>query len=306
MGYLFKYLLINHASIKVSPTYNSPIILLLTMEIFTHQLQADLDQALHQIALGSHNPLERSLASLQVIEKALWRLKEFITGYDFKSLKEEVHFFKKVKTAIIKEQIFYDQLLIVESNRPTDQKAGLKKYLRQMMKGIDLYFQANYVFYSYYKMGRQDLDEQLFVRQAAPVPSLIPAARPDLDARFGNPYSLKLAKILAYEQLAGYLADWLDYIHTGYQQAKAADLFWSGTDSQFVELILALHSRGVINHGEISYSQLAEKLGDRLGFKTRNIHQVVKNIRGRKKDRTVFLRQLIESAEKKMDETDDF
>ncbi len=276
------------------------------METFTLQLQADLDQALHQIALRSHNPLERSLASLQVIEKTLWQLKEFIIGYDFKSLKEEVHFFKKVKTAIVKEQIFYDRLLIVESNRPTDQKAGLKKYLRQMMKGIDLYFQTNYVFYSYYKMGRQDLDEQLFVRQAAPVPSLIPAARPDLDARFGNPYSLKLAKILAYEQMAGYLADWLDYIQTGYQQAKAADLFWSGTDVQFVELMLALHSRGAINNGDLNFSQLVEKLGSRLGFKTRNIHQVVKNIRSRKKDRTVFLKQLIESAERKMDATDDF
>lgn len=275
------------------------------MDTFTRQLQADLDQALHQIALRSHNTLERSLASLQVIEKALWQLKEFIVGYDFRSLKEEVHFFKKVKTAFTKEQIFYDRLLIVESNRPTDQKDGLKKYLRKMMKGIDLYFQSNYVFYSYYKMGRQDLDEQLFVRQAAPVPSLIQAARPDLDARFGNPYSLKLAKIQAYEHMAAYLSDWLDYIHTGQHPQTAADLFWSGTDSQFVELVLALHSRGVINHGEISYSQLAEKLGGRLGFKTRNIHQVVKNIRGRKKDRTVFLRQLIESAEQKMDAADD-
>ncbi len=274
------------------------------METFTHQLQADLDQALQQIALRSHNTLERSLISLKATEKALWQLKEFITGYDFKSVKEEVHFFKKVKTAITKEQIFYDQLLIVESNRPTDQKDGLKKYVRKMMKGIDLYFQTNYVFYCYYKMGRQDLDEQLFVRQAAPVFSLIPATRPDLDARFGNPYSLKLAKILAYEQMGGYLADWLDYIQTGYTQAKEADLFWSGTDAQFVELMLALHSRGVINNGDLNFSQLVEKLGSRLGFKTRNIHQVVKNIRSRKKDRTAFLKQLIESAEQKMNEVD--
>lgn len=273
------------------------------MKNFTELLRNRLDIALNKITNSSSNAVERAICSLQIVESVLWELKEFICSYHFVEVEEEIRFFREIKTSFSREQIFYDRLLFIESNRPYDNRAGQKKYLQQMLNGIDLYFRSNQAFYSYYKMNRKDMDEQIFVRNAQPVPSLIASARPDLDTRFGNPYSLKLAKIQAYEQVAGYMTDLLDYLKPG-SKLPDSNLFWSGTDSQFIELMLALHSRGAINNGDLNFSQLAEKFGNRLSIKTRNIHQVVKNIRSRKKDRTVFLKQLIESAERKMDETD--
>lgn len=273
------------------------------MKNFTELLRNRLDIALNKIADSSSNAVERAVSSLQIVESVLWELKEFIYSYNFSAIEEEIRFFKEIKTRFSREQIFYDRLLFIEINRPTDNKNGQKKYLQKMLSGIDLYFRANHAFYSYYKMNRKDMDEQIFVRNAQPVLSLIPSARPDLDIRFGNPYSLKLAKIQAYEQIAAYMTDLLDYWKSG-SRLPDTELFWSGTDSQFVELMMALHARGAINNGDLNFSQLTERLGNRLGLETKNIHQVSKNIRSRKKDRTVFLKQLIESAERKMDETD--
>lgn len=273
------------------------------MNSFTGNLQSRLELALQEIALSSANEVEKALRSLTAAENALWELKSFMSSYHFNSMEEEIRFFKEIKTGFSKEQIFYTKLLFIENHRPTDNRASLKKYLRNLLKGIELYYHENQAFYSYYKMSRQDMDEQFFVRQAQPILSILPAARPDLDAHFGNPYTLKLAKIQAFERLAGYLADLLDHVATNRVQNKS-DLFWSGTDSQFVELLMGLHSRGAINHGALNFSQLAEKLGNRLGFSSRNLHQIVKNIRSRKKDRTVFLKQLIESTERQMDERD--
>lgn len=273
------------------------------MKTFSTDLQSRLELALREVTTANGNPVERALFSLKHVEKALWELKEFTIGYDFETRDEEIHFFKEVKTHFTKEQVFFDRLLFIESNRPVNNKERQMAYLQQMLLGIDLYFRSNQGFYMYYRMNRNDMDAQLFVRQPLPVLSLIPASRPDLDARFGNPYSLKLAKIQAYEQMAGYLTELVEYLETG-QGPQTTDLFWSGTDSQFMELMIALHSKGAINNGNLNLTQMTDKFGRRLGYEPRNIHQVVKNIRGRKKERTVFLQQLIESAERKLDETD--
>lgn len=273
------------------------------MREFSDSLRNRFLSAVSEAATRGGSAIHRAYFSLQLAEDALHELKAFAAGYSFHDLEEEICFFKLVQPCFFKEQIYYERLLFAESNRPSDRKSGLKKYCRKMLKEIDCYCRANHALYSYYQMDRKDLDGQLFVSRPQPFPWLLPA-RLELDDRFANPYSLTLARLQAYRQMADYLNDLPAGAQIQQEPEGGAGLLWSGTDSQFIELLIGLHSRGAINNGNISFSELAEKFGARLGVAPQNVYQVAKNIRGRKKDRTVFLKQLIESAERRMDEAD--
>lgn len=76
---------------------------------------------------------------------------------------------------------------------------------------------------------------------------------------------------------------------------------WTGSITDFVELVYALVENKSINHGKVPIENLAKDIGLFFGLKINNISRVFINIRQRKSDsRTSFLNALTESLNRKM------
>jgi len=76
---------------------------------------------------------------------------------------------------------------------------------------------------------------------------------------------------------------------------------WTGSTTDFVELIYALVENKSINHGNVPIENLAKDIGSFFGLKVNKVSRLFINIRQRKSDsRTSFLNALTESLNRKM------
>ncbi|WP_057940545.1 RteC domain-containing protein [Algoriphagus resistens] len=79
---------------------------------------------------------------------------------------------------------------------------------------------------------------------------------------------------------------------------------WTDSKSALIELAYALHSRGAVNHGKSDVKAIITLMETLFNIQVGNFYRTFQSMRGRKKNRTIFLDSLKESLVKRMDETD--
>jgi len=274
----------------------------------TAHLYGEMNEALGEIALATDDNLQRAEQSYQAVQAALQQVKEFILNYSFKDVQEEILFFKEIKPQFLSELIYYMKLFYIEAGKPMGNTDMLASYYKQAMERINAFFERNHTLYIYYRIGKNDHDEQYFVRTAEKV-ALLPEYSLDNDPKFSNVYSYKLAKMQAYERLNNYLQQALYSVEhpevvlaTG--EKKKHRSLWTDTKAALIELAYAIHSRGSVNHGKGDVKQIIADLEILFNVQVGNFYRTFQSMRIRKKNRTPFLDGLIESLERRMDDTD--
>ncbi|MEP0712451.1 MAG: RteC domain-containing protein, partial [Algoriphagus sp.] len=79
---------------------------------------------------------------------------------------------------------------------------------------------------------------------------------------------------------------------------------WTDSKSALIELAYALHSRGAVNHGKSDVKAIITLMESLFNVQVGNFYRTFQSMRGRKKNRTIFLDSLKESLVKRMDDTD--
>lgn len=275
------------------------------MKAFVETLFEEMEQSLKQVSRETSNRLQKAERCCQVVNSILIRLKEFMIGYTFRDVEEEIVFFKEYKPLFFKELIFYSELTYIEAKKPIGKKEQVKSYFPHVLDQIQEFFVRNHQLYIYYQLGKIDQDEKLFLKDSKPV-SLIPDYSFDFDPSFSTVNSSKLAKIMAYENLTEHIRKIIHRLEMG----KAADGTehtnheWTDSKSALIELAYALHSRGAVNHGKSDVKMIITLMESLFNVQVGNFYRTFQSMRGRKKNRTIFLDSLKESLVKRMDETD--
>ncbi|MDR7131670.1 hypothetical protein J2X69_004034 [Algoriphagus sp. 4150] len=275
------------------------------MKAFVETLFEEMELSLKEVAEGTSNEIQKAEKSGRAVHAILLRLKNFISGYKFADSPEEIRFFKEYKPLFYKELIFYSELTYIESRRPIGKKELIKGYYHHVMDQIQDFFARNHQLYIYHQLDRSDQDEQLFLRSSQPV-SLIPDYSFDFDPVFSTINSSKLAKIMAYESLIEYMQEQLIKLELGLGNRgdKNSNHEWTDSKSALIELAYALHSRGAVNHGKCDVKMIISILEKIFHVKVGNFYRTFQSMRGRKKNRTIFLDSLKDSLVKRMDDTD--
>lgn len=279
------------------------------MEKFTKHLLAQLRQELQKIALGSENAVQRAERSFFYAETIMKELKDFLTHYEFKSEADEILFFKKIKPDLQKELIYFEQQYYIEASKPVSVWELQKQYYKQALDRLQSHFDENRCFYIYYQSGATHFDQTYFLRSGNTV-STLPVSSLDLDTSFSTPYSCKLAKFMAYEQLGDHLNTLINndnaFVNTkhGNNEHKHSVITWTDSKSALIELIYALCARGSVNFGKIEMKPLVNALEMFFDVKLGNFYRVYMSMLIRKNSRTTYLDTLKESLEKRMDDAD--
>lgn len=278
------------------------------MEEYIEQLYSEMREALEIIELEEKDRLTAAEASIKLIKEKMDQLRNFIISDTFKGVENEIRFFKEWKPKFHSALIYFSRIFYLETHSPEGSRLLKQALLDKEMQYIERFFERNIAFLTYFKSGASYLDHQLFTRKG--FTNLLDADDYSLplDPAFSCLYSYKLSCIHAFGLLQQYLQDTRLGLNAQTSLKRSQEyghLRWTARKTELIELLYALHSSGLFNHGRVSVRDVALLLEEAFGIKLGNYYRVFQNIRIRQKNRTAFLDLLKENLLKRMDETDE-
>lgn len=277
---------------------------------FTNKLITDLDNQLRFIEQENEIILKRSEECFVISKKIIDQLKNSIIKYKFKSLAEEIKFFKEIKPQFTSKLIYHLMLYNIETKKPKGGRKTLRKYLIKELDKLKNYFDYNLDFYKYYRAGANYLDHKYFVRDKYDLQLTPDAYVFENDIRFSTTHDFKVAKILAHDLLQVHIEDELAYLDrkepiVNFQEHPKTRLAWTESKTSLIELIYALHAQGSFNNSKVDIKEIASYFEAVFNLDLGDYYRTYLEIRIRKTGRTKFLNLLQESIIKKMDDRDE-
>ena len=280
-----------------------------------YQLIKDLDDKLKTVDLDEDDILKKSEVSIQLVLEAVQLLKKALTQNEFKNTDKEITFFKEIKPQFVSKLIYHLNVFNIETNKPNGGIKVRRKYYQNELDKLKRYFDHNLEFYRYYRTKSNFLDHKYFVRGKQDIRLTLDSFFFETDPAFSTSHDFKVSNIMANDLLNVYLEDELikldmkdNNVSTytcGAIASKKSKLSWTDSKVALIELMYALHSKGVFNYGTADLKEVATFIQESLGVDLGQYHRTFLEIRIRKTGRTKFLDSLNESLIHRMDEADD-
>lgn len=270
----------------------------------------EMEEQLKFISLETDNPLTCAELSIQVCQKILINLKTLVSKHKFKSVAEEIHFFKELKPLFCSKLFYHISIYNIESNKPNGGYKVTKKYLQAELDKLKRYFDQTLDFYKYYRTGSNYLDHKYFVRGNHDIRLSLEAFHFETDTKFSTSHDYKISMILANDLLQVYLEAKLAELEMKDPKLKSevdpkAEIIWTGSKVALIELLYALHSEPVLNYGKAELRQIASTLEKAFNVDLGQYHRTFLELRMRKSTRTKFLNSLRDSLNERMNNADE-
>lgn len=274
----------------------------------------NLQRNLHEIKIENTCKIIAAESSIKKCVQVLELVKASIIVRNFKSVQEEIHFFKNIKPQLVSLLIFHHKVYKIETQKPQGGQKILKKYLLSELKTIHAFYKKNADLYKYHRSKSTYLDNEYYVRGRSPVFTKMDSFFYDSDQRFSTLQDYKIAKIISNQKLQDYLESEIIAIkNPTIQQNKVtisqvnhkSPIYWSGSKTALIELMYALHTTNCINNGKAELKQIAEFIEQSFHISLGQFNRVFLEIRARKMGRTKFIDTLKDELIKRMDLADD-
>ncbi len=269
------------------------------------RIVCELEEYMAQLVLAPESRLTIAKKGIEKSRLTLVELKRLVIENGFPDSKSEIHFFKEIKPAVLSYLLFYQAVFDVESLRPKYHSKRLKKYMQRKLEEIQIFMQQESRCVQYYNCCFTYLDELYFIRDREDIPIELRGNNYLEDGKFVTWRDQTFAEIRALEMLTDYLLTEIKKLG----QVGVNGLFrlkkgkWTGKKIYLAEIIYALDSAKVIDNGRMSIQELTQLFGYIFGVDlTKDIYDCYKEIRGRKKDQTLFLNFLRDALQQRIDE----
>ena len=271
------------------------------------KLLSEFEGQLEALESGNGDILYKAERGIALVEKCIRKLQKQIVGQDFETQADEIYFFKHVKPQIFSKLIYYIRLFSIESKRPRGKDVAQIKYLQQQIDKLQTFFNDNLEFYNYYRRGAMSMDEQYFVRGNRDLRMPLESFHFLIDDEFSTCQDGTVATIMAYDMLIVYLRKEVDDLNNNMEPTKntamekPSKLFWTGSKTDLIELLYALHTSKSINGGTVDIKEMASHFEYFYNVDLGNYYHTFIDIRSRKTSRTRFLDRLIEMLNQRME-----
>lgn len=274
------------------------------MEVDIDAKIAKLEKDIEELTISSVNWLSTCEHIINVILKCLEDVKEAVLKKGFRSINDEIHFFKYQKPGIVAKLIYYNAIYKIEARKPYGAKP-IKKYLTKELKKLKRFFDNNLDFYKYYRSNNTFLDDNFFVREKHDIRLWLDTFYFEADHRFSTSHDYKVAKIIANDLIQVYLEDQLYNKTQSGKSDTTQRLNWTASKTALTELIYALYSHGVFNNGNTDIKLIAKTFEEAFNIELGDFYHTFMELKARKINRTKFLDSLCVALIKKMDEKDE-
>lgn len=268
------------------------------LRIFADELQNRMKAAIDQITFDQPDAVIRTSQLITCIEGVVLELKRYVLKYKFKTIEEEIEFFKSIKPVFISQLLYHKKLfkiLLVESFN--DNATRMRYYLR-LLKSLENYTIQHQDFYYYILSNSTHMDEKYFLRVNASKRVL------EGDERFSTTYDNKISRILANQLVKEYVVDTIKKIKPGAFGNAATPISWTGSKTDLIELIYGLHATGVFNKASSDLKQIASYFETVFNVNLGNYYRTFQEIRIRKSGQVNFLDTVRKNLITKINESD--
>ena len=269
-----------------------------------------LENELFILETNSHCFIETTEKAIGLCNKVILRLRKSILKTVFVDIADEIYFFKYIKPRVFSKLIFYTELFNIESKKPdTDEEVQIR-YLRNELQKHCRILKEDIAFYQYYKRNKSFSDQLYFLRGNTEHRIHFDHIPNHIDPEFSTGYDNTLGMIMASEQLIKRMGSEIQKLkrkQNGNSEENnefISNLYWTNYNVDAVELVYALYFANVINNGKASKIDIARAFEKMFNLKFKNIYGTFKEIQGRA-DQTSFLRHLIETLQKYLDDLDE-
>ena len=271
---------------------------------------AELDNALNSMSIEIDDPIKLSEEAIEHISNTLAKIKNQVIETSFQTPEEEIDFFKTVKPKILSKLIYYNSIYKIETKKPHGGEKIIRRYLNNELDNLKMFFDNNLEFYRYHRTESTYLDNKYFLRGKHDIKLNIDTNYFDADHRFTTSHDNTIAQIMANDLIQVYLEDELTKLEKKPSKEKVrlkpkSQQIWTSSKVALIELIYALHSEGVFNHGASDLKDIVEYFENTMKIDLGQYHRTFLEIRVRKSNRTKFLNTLKETLTKRMDDTDE-
>lgn len=276
------------------------------MNTFSRTILSDLEEELHAISFDYDNPIHMCDKSIESTIKHLKALKALVLDNQFQNKKEEIIFFKNIKPKFTSKLIYFKKVRKLETSKPLGSKKIHREYLDQELNKLNDYFCENMEFYNYYRMGSDFMDSRIFTRNNFEIEYNLETFYYELDHRFSTTHDFKAATILANEIFQRYLENKIKNLSNNKSQSiqmpNNKKLKWTGSKTDLIELIYALHTLKVFNDGKAEIAEIAKCFEEIFDIQLGDYYRVWNEIKNRKINKTKFIDTLSENLNKRSDD----
>jgi hypothetical protein len=276
------------------------------------EISKELNYKLDQIESTYESIIIIAEKGIDATKSALLKIRILVLENDFDTKESEIDFFKNIKPQVYSKLIYYVKLFNIESKRPRGSKKSQAKYLNNHIDRLQAFFNDNLEFYHYFRRGATTFDKQYFLRGQADIRLHSDAFHFFTDEQFSTSHDSTVATILAFDMLIVHLKKEIDKLNSNGMETinspnpiLSSKLFWTGSKTDLIELIYALHSSGTINSGTADIKQMASACEQIFNIDLGDFYRTFLEIRSRKINQTKFIDKLKESLIHRMEQSDE-
>ncbi len=262
-----------------------------------------LEEEINEIFYTETDVLTACEKAVELTLQKITELKDNVVESGFKTIQEEIHFFKHVKPKFVAKIIYYNAVYNIETKKPKGIKS-IKKYLYGEQEKLKRYFDNNLEFYKYYRTNNTFLDEKIFVRGKYNIKLNLYASYFETDRNFATSHDYKVARIIANDLIQLYLEDQLNNIGQK-RHFEKSPLNWTGSKTALTELIYALHTQGVFDNGNADIKVIAKVFENMFNIDLGDFYHTFMELKSRKINQTKFLDSLRDALVRKMEEQEE-
>lgn len=275
-----------------------------------HLRAENLENQLLEIKENSETMMERSNRSIIVCTKLLGEFKKEIINNGFKSISEEIYFFKYTKQIPLKYLIYFSEIRSFEIQFPKAGKDSQREYIIKKIKKVNRFFIHNMDFIQYIDSEYCHFDEEYYTREFLDHYRIATSKFYFQDPDFFTPRDMLLGKSIAFNCLVTYLEDRLynlelRLMETGLQIKRTEKLIWPFTNTDWVELVYAISSAGVTKQNGLSINKTSKLMQEFFDFVPKDLYKTYQHIKYRKNSKTLFLDYLIASFLSEMNKSEE-
>ncbi|MCB0451183.1 MAG: RteC domain-containing protein [Confluentibacter sp.] len=278
----------------------------MNLQLQSKKLLKDLDE----IKIQNGNIIEWANRSIKACRKLLTTYKKEILNKEFKSIKDEIKFFKETKQIPLTKLIYFSEIHSFEVQFPKGGKDYQLKFIKKKINKLNRFFLYNMDFGQYVNSGATHFDKEYYTRDFLKT-FLIPTSKFYFqDPEFCTPRDMLLGKYKAYDSLMVYLDEKKLKVNNGLNGnlniiKPIEKIYWPFSNTDYVELLYALCAKGLGNKDNQGIMQVSKKLQLVFDFTPKNIYKTYQDIKNRKNSRTLFLDELATSLITEMNKSEE-
>jgi hypothetical protein len=263
---------------------------------FAEELKVRMEAEIDTISADQPDEVRRTSLLIESVGRFVAELKRYVVKYKFRSIQEEIAFFKHFKPDFVSRLLYFKKLFkfqLFEMSNPNERKL---RFYQNQLKRIQRCLLSHQEFYQYVLSGADENDELYFSKGG------VSAKTVAFDERFSTKYDHILSRIRCAELVRSYLLTGIQKIENPRREPISSALTWTGAKTDLVELIYALQALEVFNKGNAGVKQIASEFESMFNVSLGNYYRVFQEIRLRKSGQTKFIDGMKVTLEKKISE----